>query len=191
MLLLLSDELLVFTTQKTLATIAFRLKHSISLWDTEPLSLFEVFMDDDHPIYSTSICLFDDQVVITSNRGNVLASLNLDPYALESERVTIDFQNYNPYRIGSEEHTETVNLGLPLKITKDMCEETPFISYHHQKHEKIGTYVSSKKLGNLLCIADENNNLFIYQKPNWNTLAGLVSCDCTVPSLWNLYNYTK
>ena len=90
LIILLSDELLVFTYKRSLSSLTFFLKQRVKLWDEEYLRKeLSVKIDEENQVYSSGLCLFDYTVVCISNRVNLMMTIEVDVRKLNCERVYI------------------------------------------------------------------------------------------------------
>lgn len=126
LMILLSDELLMLTYKRTMSSLSFLIKKSVQLWKN-PIKLYDgtqYIHDEDkfeEPIHSTSLSIFSKHIAITSNKTSVMCCVSFDisrMHDVREERISKD--NYNPSRIGSEEHTGS-NFKNPAVTITDYC----------------------------------------------------------------------
>jgi hypothetical protein len=103
-------------------------------------------------------------------------------------------ENYNPFRIGHEEHVKPLESRKPMVTIRDTVGGSglePLYHLHRSKTLKLGDYVLSSKIGNLLVVADTHLNIVIFQTPNWDQIAGAINLQFTLPKLWNIFMYSE
>lgn len=64
------------------------------------------------------------------------------------------------------------------------------LNYHYKK-SKMDKFLKCEKIGNLLAIADNENNIYFYEKDNWDEVSGQLNFSYTLPSFWNIFNYSE
>ena len=180
--------------------MTFMLKKKIKLWEI-PLTLAnresKFKCDEEEPLHSCGLAVFEDEVVVMSNEAGVFAEVKYSVSDIEIQGCSINRDNYNPYRIGSEDHNEVVDMRNPMVVINDYNkreeEDVKYYKYPEKvltPNDKIGKYVLSEKLGNLLVIADSYLNIIFFQSPIWTKIAGIINLNHTLPKFWNIFKFS-